>query len=69
VKHWLALAFALLVLIATGVLADYVELMPPGQVVAVTASMTVATVGLWSFFKNSSSKQENKTKVKLRSKT
>ncbi len=62
---WAIIAFVMVLLIVSGALAYYVELVPMGQVVAVLASVAVAAVGLWMFLKNSL-KHEDKTQVSLK---
>ena len=57
---WVVLVLVLIILILSGTLAYYVESLPLGQVVAVIVSLTVATVGLWIFFKRTFTKQEVK---------
>ncbi len=57
---WVVLVLVLIILILSGALAYYVESLPLGQVVAVIVSLTVATVGLWIFFKRTFTKQEVK---------
>ena len=57
---WVVRVLVLIILILSGTLAYYVESLPLGQVVAVIVSLTVATVGLWIFFKRTFTKQEVK---------
>jgi hypothetical protein len=57
---WVVLVLVLIILILSGTLAYYVESLPLGQVVAIIVSLTVATVGLWIFFKRTFTKREVK---------
>jgi hypothetical protein len=50
---WVALSLLLAFLIAIGVLVSIFESLPAGQVAAPLASVTVATAGLFIFFKKS----------------
>ena len=50
---WVVLGLVLASLIVSGVLASAFELVSAGQVVATLSSVTVATVGLFVFFKKS----------------
>ncbi len=51
-NSWIALASALLAPTLLGIIAYYTALLPGAQVIPVIASVTVASVGLWMFFKN-----------------
>jgi hypothetical protein len=53
VNAWAGLASVLVLVVMLGLLASCVESLPVGQVVAALASVTVATVGLFLFFKKS----------------
>ena len=50
---WVVLGLVLTSIVGTGALASIFELLPAGQVVATLSSVTVATVGLFVFFKKS----------------
>ena len=50
---WVVLGLVLASLIVSGVLVSIFELVSTGQVVATLSSVTVATVGLFVFFKKS----------------
>lgn len=50
-NKWAVLGLALTFLIAIGIGASYFKSLPVGQVVAALASVTVAVVGLFVFFR------------------
>jgi hypothetical protein len=50
-NKWMILGSILLFLILIGIGASYFEPLPVGQVVATLASVTVAVVGLFLFFR------------------
>ena len=52
-NKWVVLVIVLAFLLAIGILASNFESLPIGQVVAALASVTVAAVGLFVFFKKS----------------
>ncbi len=52
-NNWVKLGLVLTFLFIIGIGAAYVGSLPTGQVIATLASLTVATVGLWAFFRKS----------------
>jgi hypothetical protein len=56
-SKWVGLTLGLAFLVAIAALAYYVDLVPAGQLIAVVASLVVAALGFWVFFRKASSQK------------